>query len=213
MDAIRKKPKKIKIKTETITTPTSKVPEQQIATARNFYNMGMDSEFAHKQPGTPGRETCQKLWRFWDEEARTSYNMNTHDRQIIEKQKMIESHKRMLLKFEIQLNKFDTVLNAEFQEWQRNAKEMEYLGKADKIKPFKIDSKLEMDKLKISQTILECRDAMTSLSLTPVIGERGEQEILEYLQAKKARFDEIDAQFRDKEAKLRERFKKNCNKC
>lgn len=207
MDVVRKKgkPKKIKTKTETIDNPTTRVPEQQIVTARNFYNMGMDAEFAFKQPGTPGRDSCQKLWRFWDNELRNSYNMDTSERQIMDKQKMNESYKRILFKLEIQLNKYETILDSEFKEWQRDAKRMEDMGKGDKVKTYQINNRLEMGKLKILQTILETRDAMAGLSITSTINERHESEILKYLQAKADRYAEIDAQFREKEARLRER--------
>lgn len=210
MDVIHKKgkPKKIKTKTETIVNPTFKIPEQQIVTARNFYNMGLSAELSSKQPEMPGRESCQKLWRFWDNELRNSYNMDTNERQILDKQRMNESYKRILFKLEIQLNRYDTALDSEFQEWQRNTKKMEDAGKHDKVKAYQINNKLEMDKLKIMQTILEIRDAMTALSVTPTVNERGEAEILKYLQAKADRYAEIDAQFREKEARLKESTRK-----
>mgnify|MGYP001610528583 FL=1 len=138
MDVTHKKRiKKIKTKTETIVNPTFKIPEQQIVTARNFYNMGMDATFTSKQPGTPGRETCQKLWRFWDNELRDSYNMDINERQILAKQRINESYKRLLFKLEIQLNQYETAINSHFDQWQANANILLAQNKANKISPYK----------------------------------------------------------------------------
>jgi hypothetical protein len=184
MDVVCKKgkPKKLKTKTETIDNPTTKIPEQQVITARNFYNMGLDAEFSSKQPGTPGRDTCQRLWRFWNMELRDTYQMDTNERQILDKQRMNESFKRILFKLEIQLNKYETTLDGHFKEWQRKAKQMEYAGKEPN--PFEINDKLERSKLVILQTILECRDKMTALSIASTVNERDDATILEHLKKK-----------------------------
>ena len=185
MDVVRKKdkPKKIKTQTETIDNPTTKIPEQQVITARNFYNMGMDAEFAYKQPGTPGRDTCQRLWRFWNMELRDSYQMDTNERQILEKQKMIESYKRLIFKLEIQLNKYDTALESEFKTWQIMAQEKEANGD-ENIPSFEINDKLERTKLLVLQTIIDTRDRMGALSIQSTINENDEVEILEHLKKK-----------------------------
>lgn len=201
MDVIRKKikPKKIKTQTETIDNPTIKVPEQQIVTARNFYNGGFSAELSSKQPSTPGRETCQKLWRFWDGQRRDEYEMDTNERQINQKQRMGESYSRMLFKLEIQLNKYETVLDSEYKDWQAETREMEQAGQ--EIAPFKLDSKTEMHKLAIVQAIIECREKMAGLVISSTIDERDELKILEHIKKKNDRYAEIDAQFREKEAR------------
>lgn len=193
MDVIRKKgkPRKIKTKTETIDNPTVKVPEQQVITARNFYNMGMDAEFAYKQPGTPGRDTCQRLWRFWNMELRNSYQMDTNERQILEKQKMIESYKRLIFKLEIQLNKYDTTLDSEFKAWQIMAQEKEANGD-ENIPSFEINDKLERTKLLVLQAIIDTRDRMGALSIQSTINENDEVEILEHLKKKADRIASAD---------------------
>lgn len=202
MDVTSKKgkPKKIKTKTETIYNPTVKVPEQQIVTARNFYNMGMDAEFTYKQPGTPGRETCQKLWRFWGNELRDSYSMNTNDRQILAKQRMGESYKRLLFKLEIQLNQYETAINSHFDQWQANANLLLAQNKAN-ISPYKPNDGQQRMKLALIESIINCRDRMTALEIASTVNERDEMEILKYLQAKADRYAEIDAQFREKETR------------
>lgn len=205
MNIIRKKdkPKKIKTQTETIYNPTTKIPEQQVITARNFYNMGMDAEFSSKQPGMPGRDTCQKLWRLWNTELRDSYQMDTNERQILAKQKMGESYKRLLFKLEIELNEYETAIDGDFKEWQRNTKHMEDAGNGDKVESYKPNDKHQRTRLAIIQAIIDCRDRMAALEITSTINERDELEILKYLQAKADRLAEIDTQFRDKESRLR----------
>ncbi len=192
MDVIHKKgkQKKIKTKTETIANPTIKVPEQQIVTARNFYNIGMNAEFSSKQPGMPGRDTCQKLWRFWDGQRRDEYEMDTNERQINQKQRMNESFERMLLKLEIKLAKYETILQSEYRAWQETVRKAESDGTVPPA--FEINSKLEMDHLKIIELILETRDAMTALAFTPTINEYGEAAILKRMQEKVDRYAETD---------------------
>lgn len=210
MDVVRKKgkPKKIKTKTETIDNPTTKIPEQQIITARNFYNMGMDAEFAFKQPGTPGRDSCQKLWRFWDNELRDSYNMDINDRQVLAKQRMGESYKRLLFKLEIQLNQYETAINSHFDQWQANANILLAQDKANKISPYKPNDIHQRIKMALIESIINCRDRMTALEIASTVDERGEMEILKHLQAKADRYAEIDAQFREKEARSRDLVRK-----
>ena len=188
MGLIGKTPNKIKTKIETITTPTFKVPEQQIVTARNFYNMGIDVETAHRQPGMPGRKTCQKLWRFWEYELLQDYNMDTNERQIIVKQRLLESFRRLLFKLEIQLSKYDTILAAEYDDWQLKVREAEMSG--TKIPSFEINDKLEMNKLKILQTIIETRDAMGTLEFTPTVAEKDPEIILKRLQERADRLSQ-----------------------
>ena len=202
----KRKSKKIKTRTETIYNPTVKVPEQQIVTAKNFYNMGMGAEFTSKQPNTPGRDSCFKLWRFWDGQLRDEYEMDTNERQINQKQRMNESFERMLLKLEIKLAKYETTMQSEYNAWQETARKAEADGT---IPPsFKINRAIEMDHLRIIELILETRDAMTGLAFTPTINEHDEATILKRMQAKADRLAEIDAQFRDKEAILRDHARK-----
>lgn len=193
MDVIRKKikPKKIKTKTETISNPTVKVPEQQIVTARNFYNSGFSARKALEQPGMPGRESCQKLWRFWDGQGRDEYEMDTNERQINQKQRMNDSFERMLLKLEIKLAKYETSMQSEYMSWQEVARKSESDGT---IPPtFEINSKLEMDHLRIIELILETRDAMTALAFTPTIDEYSEATILKRMQDRVDRYAKTDA--------------------
>lgn len=175
--------KKIKTNEEVIATPTSKVPEQQIVVARNFYNMGMDAKFTAKQPGTPGQDTCQKLWRFWDNELRKEYEIDTNERQINVKQRLNESFKRLLFKLEIQLQKYETALDSAWNAWQFMVKKKQADGD-ENIPAFEIDTKVEMDKLKVIQTIIETRDAMAAMELTPTINEQDELAVLKRLQEK-----------------------------
>lgn len=193
MDVIRKKikPKKIKTKTETISNPTVKVPEQQIATARNFYNGGFSAELSSKQPSTPGRETCQKLWRFWDGQSRDEYESDTNERQINQKQRMNNSFERMLLKLEIKLAKYETTMQTEYMAWQELARKAESDGTIIPI--LEINSKLEMDHLRIIELILETRDAMTALAFTPTIDEYSEATILKRMQDRVDRYAKTDA--------------------
>ena len=154
--------------------------------------MGMDATFSSKQPGMPGIDTCYKLWRFWDSELRNSYEIDTNERQILEKQKMIESYKRLIFKLEIQLNKYDTTLDSEYREWQAEVKELEMAGQDNKIPAFEINDKLERTKLQIIQTITDTRDRMGALSIQSTINERDELEILEHLKKKADKIMSID---------------------
>ena len=179
-----------------------------MTTARNFYNMGMDATFTSKQPGTPGRDSCQKLWRFWDSQLIDSYQKNTNDRQVLSKQRMGESYQRLLFKLEIQLNQYETAINSHFDHWQANANILLVQDKANKISPYKPNDIHQRIKMALIESIINCRDRMTALEIASTVNERDEMEILKYLQAKADKYAEIDAQFRENEARLRDHTRK-----
>ena len=152
------------------------VPKFEIDKAREFFDMGMSAEQAHKQRGTPGRQACQILWRQWEDDLHEGYNMKINERQIIEKEKFRISLQRILFKFEYMLQKIEEYLDSDFEAHK------ESLRKGEKSKGFKISPQIEHLRLHLLEAIVGVRDGIARIVMEPTIMEKDEEEILKHME-------------------------------
>lgn len=152
-------------------------------TAREFYEMGLSAEIAWKQPDTPGRQKCYRLFKKWDNELLDNYNYDINDRQIIAKSRMILSYHRYIFKLEYQYNKFFTIIENHRKEWEYKVREAESKGN----EPPKYEPRMEWEYFarKLILDIEQMRDKMGAVDVQPTVAESSEEAVMEFLKAKR----------------------------
>lgn len=162
--------------------PTPKAQKDMEENLRIYYKMNISAQEASKQPGMPSDKTCEKYFRLWTEQYRENYREDISERQKDAKMRMIAVYDSLILKLNIQLNKF-TGLILEDQRRQETANDK--LGTHGKpAKQYVPNPYYEgMFKGLIRDIAVLC-DAKTALEMQPTIDEEHEQSVLSSLAKK-----------------------------
>ncbi len=161
------------------TEKKTKIPEEQIDNLKDFWKMGLSAEQASNKPNTPGRQTCQKYFRQWNEQIRKEYDIETNERQILAKQKLRIAFQRLLEKLEDQLNTFENICTVEFNKWHADNKEAIDGKQYTKIEKYEPDFNSERMKKSLVGMIAEIQDAMAANEIAPTIEERAESAVID----------------------------------
>jgi len=176
---------------------TSKEESLKEQRARDFFVMCMDVEFTWKQPGTPGRQKCYSLFKKWTLELLENYHANANERQIIGKQKLSLSFRRLLFKLEYQLNKFLNLTEDHRNNWKIQAKKAELIG-IEPPAPYEPRMEWEYFIRKLITDIAEIRDHLATTDYALTIHEGSEEEIIRYLEELQVRRYKIEKDHREK---------------
>ncbi len=176
---------------------TSKEENIKEERARDFFVMGMDAEFTWKQPGTPGRQKCYSLFKKWTLELLENYHANANERQLIGKQKLSLSFRRLLFKLEYQLNKFFNLTEEHRNDWRMQARKAESLG-FEPPAPYEPRMEWEYFIRKLITDIAEIRDHLAATDYALTINEKDEEEIVRYLEELQERRYKIEKDHNEK---------------
>ncbi len=159
------------------------VPPQQLERAREFWKMGMSADYTTGQPNTPGRQTTQVLFAKWDDEARKEFDIETNERQIMEKVRLKASFERLVGKLEFELNRLENIVNISWSKWQEENRDELSKPNPDysKIKEYKYNLQYSWLNVTLIKSIGELRDAMAANMITPTMYEESETNVIEHL--------------------------------
>lgn len=166
------------------TEKKSNVPQEQIDNLRDFWKMGFSAEQTSNKPNTPGRQTCQKYFRQWNEQIRKEYDIETNERQILAKQKLRIAFQRLLEKLEDQLNTFENITTVLFNRWHSENKKAIDEKKYTEIKEYKPNMNAENMKRHLIGMIAEIQDAMAANETAPTIMEEAESSVITRIKKK-----------------------------
>jgi len=157
----------------------SKIPQEQIDNLKDFWKMGLSAEQTSNKPNTPGRQTCQKYFRQWNEQIRKEYDIETNERQILAKQKLRISFQRLLEKLEDQLNTFENIVTVRFNKWHADNKKAIDEKQYTAIEDYHPNMEAERMKKSLTGMIAEIQDAMAASEIAPTIMERAESAVID----------------------------------
>ena len=162
------------------------VPEHQIQRAHEFWQMNQTAEYASQQPNTPGRDSCYKLFNEWDNKLRKDYDIDTNERQIMAKEKLTVSFRRLIGKLEYQLNKFENIVDVHYNKWLADnntelAKEKPDYTQIEEYKPFMNGEWMVRD---LTKALAELQDSMAVNITVPTVYEESESTAIEHLRKK-----------------------------
>ena len=166
------------------TEKKTKIPQEQIDNLRDFWKMGLSAEQASNKPNTPGRESCQKYFRQWNEQIRKEYDIETNERQILAKQKLRVAFQRLLEKLEDQLNTFENITTVLFNKWHADNKEAIDEKQYTKITEYEPNMNAEKMKRILVGMIAEIQDAMAANETAPTIMEESESAVIDRIKKK-----------------------------
>ena len=161
------------------TEKKTKIPEEQIDNLKDFWKMGLSAEQASNKSNTPGRQTCQKYFRQWNERIRKEYDIETNERQILAKQKLRVAFQRLLEKLEDQLNTFENICTVLFNKWHAKNKEAIDGKKYTEIGEYEPNMHAEKMKRQLVGMIAEVQDAMAANDIAPTLMEQSESAVID----------------------------------
>ncbi|TBR09830.1 MAG: hypothetical protein EPO62_04440 [Candidatus Nitrosotenuis sp.] len=189
------------------------VPEIQLATAREYYDMGQTAEATYQKPGTPGRKTTQKLFKYWNEDYLKEYDvMQLTERQIIAKRRFQTGMSDLIFKLHYQLSLIENEVEGKRKIHQTKMDNMINYGHKEDIRPFEIDIPLEQLRLKIILSIRELRDYDTAIEIQPVAYEIQDETILNTLRQREEMLRDKVAKFRIKDYRRKLKDDKKTNR-
>lgn len=162
----------------------SKIPQEQIDNLKDFWKMGLSAEQASDKENTPGRQTCQKFYRQWNEQIHKEYDIETNERQILAKQKLRIAFQRLLEKLEDQLNTFENITTVLFNKWHADNKQAIDEKKYTEIAKYEPDMNAERMKKGLVGMIAEIQDAMAANEIAPTIMEQSESAVIDRIKKK-----------------------------
>lgn len=179
------------------------ITEMQISTAKEYYDMGLPAEETYQKPGTPGRKTTQKLFKYWDQLYLEEYGkMSTHDRQVIVKGRIKITFSKLLYGLNYQLNLVANQVEDERKFHETHNENLVRGGRKDEIRPFNVNIGLENLRLRIMREMRETVDFMATLEVTPIAYELTDQQILADLKEReelmRAKFNRFSAKRNEK---------------
>lgn len=155
----------------------SEIPPFQIDRAREYFDMNQTAEYASKQPDTPGREACQKLFRQWEMELIDGRNLDVDERQQLALEKLKNTYRRLITKAEFQLNIFENLSQQKRKEWSKA------LGiKGATLPDYKPDMQWEYMIKNLNEYIAQLQDSLISMDIQTTVNEDSEEARLAQLQ-------------------------------
>ena len=82
-----KKKEREKQELKTIEETFPNITKDTLEQLNNFYKMGLSANLTANQPKMPGRQTTQRVFRYFDNELLDAYDMDANNRQKLAKQK------------------------------------------------------------------------------------------------------------------------------
>lgn len=180
------------------------IPEMQIVTAREFYDMGLIAEITYQKSGTPGRKTTQKLFKYWNENHLEEYDvMQLNERQIIAKKRMQTSMSELIFKLNYQLSLVENEVEGKRKIHQTKMDNLMNSGYKDDIRPFEVNVLVEQLRLKIIQSIMETIDLHAAIEMQPVAYELQDETVLNTLKQREEMLRDKVAKFHIKDNRRR----------
>jgi hypothetical protein len=144
--------------------------------------MGLTAEDTYQKPGCPGRQTAQRLFKYWNQQHIEEYDTaQLNERQVIAKGRMKQVLSSLIFKLNYQLGLVENQVEGERKHHERHNENLSNEGRKDEIRPFKVSIGLESLRLKIMLAIKDVSDLNAAYEIEATAYEVLDETILNTL--------------------------------